>query len=308
MAKGSKSWYMKGEEGWDRAKKDDEEAQRRREQRGPMRFWLQNNSAAKLVFLDNPNFIFYEHNLYHIKQEFWFETCIKDMDTCPICEDGQNPAIAAVCTIIRLGKWTDREGKEHKVQRMLFVAKGRAREKLYNQLKRREGSLVGCVYEVSRGATKTEAGTGEDFDYLNKKLGKEGFLKLVPKGEKPKEFLKAADYEKIFEPKSASELRKIIGAEEPVGSEDGSEDVDDLLNGENVDVDEKDDLDGLIDGDKESTEETTEEKEDSDDDFDLSDLEDEDEEKAEVAKKGEKKVAKKETKKAEPESIEDLLG
>ena len=44
--------------------------------------------------------------------------------------------------------------------------------------------------------------------------------KLVPKGTDAKSFLKPLNYEEIFAPKTAAELRKLVGGEEPVGSEE----------------------------------------------------------------------------------------
>ncbi|RLB91510.1 MAG: hypothetical protein DRH50_10985 [Deltaproteobacteria bacterium] len=150
--------------------------------------------------------------------------CLKDFDTCPICESGQASSYIVVGTVISHKVWTDRAGNKHANEKVLFVAKGRARQRLLRQIGLRDGDLTGCVYEMARGSSSTECASGEDFEFIGR-LSKAKMKKLVPKGEDAKEFLKPFNYEEIFAPKSAEELRKLVGGEEPVGSEE--EEVDD---------------------------------------------------------------------------------
>ena len=221
MAKGKakdKSWYQKGKAGAKRAGEMDAAAQARRDAKGPLRFWLETSSEAKVTFLDNPQFFLSEHNLKLGGKWHNFFTCIQELDTCPLCESGDNPGYVVVGTVINHKTFTDRDGKEHKNQKMLFVGKGKARQKLLKQIERREEDLKFCVYLMSRGPGSTECATGEDFEYL-KRLTKTQLKKLIPEGEK-EDWLEPFDYEKIFEPKSAEELRKIVGGAAPVGSEE----------------------------------------------------------------------------------------
>ena len=219
MAK-AKKWYKTGDKGWAKAKEEDEAAKKRREEgKDPRknRFWLENDSAAKITWLDTPSFFLHEHNLKVDGRWGCFETCLKDFDTCPICEAGMNSSYIVVGTIISHKVWEDRAGNRHANEKILFVAKGRARQRLLRQIGLRDGDLTGCVYEMARGSGATECSSGEDFEFIGR-LSKAKLKKLCPKGEDVKEFLKPLNYEEIFAPKSAKELRKIVGGEEPVGS------------------------------------------------------------------------------------------
>lgn len=111
MAKKKKSWYRTGEEGWAKAKQEDAEAKKRMEEsRDPRknRFWLENDSAAKVTWLDTPSFFLHEHNLKINGRWGNYETCLKDFDTCPICESGQASSYIVVGTVISHKVWTDR--------------------------------------------------------------------------------------------------------------------------------------------------------------------------------------------------------
>lgn len=163
MAKKNKAWYQTGEKGWTKAKHEDAEAKKRMEEgRDPRknRFWLENDSAAKITFIDTPAFFLHEHNLKINGRWSNYETCLKDFDTCPICEAGQNSSYIVVGTIISHKVWTDRAGNKHANEKILFVAKGRARQRLLRQISLRDGDLTGCVYEMARGSSSTECSTG----------------------------------------------------------------------------------------------------------------------------------------------------
>lgn len=219
--KTTKGWYSSGDEGRAKSKQVDKETKEKRAQ-GFQRFWLENDSSAKITFLDNPDFFIYEHNLQLGGKWFNFYTCLKDFDTCPLCESGDKPSYAAVCSIIDHRKWTDGENNERSNEKKLFVARGKARQTLLRRLEEKhKGDMVGCVYELSRGTTKTESSTGEDFDYLDKKLTAKQMKAFIPKGL-DEDWLKPYNYEERLAPKSADELRKIVGAPAPVGSEEES--------------------------------------------------------------------------------------
>lgn len=59
----------------------------------------------------------------------------------------------------------------------------------------------------------------EDFEFL-RRVDLEEAKELCPQGESKDEFVTPYNYMEIFKPKSAAELRKIIGAAPPVGAED----------------------------------------------------------------------------------------
>ena len=223
MAKSKgKEWYQRGKDGWTRAKEEDEAAKERRESQAPWRFRLKPDTSAKITMLDTPNFFVHEHQL-KIKGRWGnFFTCIKEMDSCPICEDLENhPGHIVVGTCINHSKWTDREGKVYQHRKQLFVAKGRARQHLANQIKRHK-DLKFHVFEMSRGSSNTECSCGEDFEHLGK-LTKAKLKKFIPE-DQDESWLEPFDYETLFAPKSAEELRKVVGLAPPVGSEEGDGD------------------------------------------------------------------------------------
>lgn len=219
MAK--KNWYQKGKAGKKRAEELDREAKARRDAQGPRRFWLEYDSSAKATFLDTPSFFLLEHNLKIGNSFYNYFTCVQDMDTCPLCEAGENPSYILVGTVINHKKWTDKKDVVHQHEKQLFVAKGKAREHLLKQIERREDDLSFCIYELSRGSSSTECATGEDFEYL-KRISKTNLAKVpgvIPEG-KDESYLTPFDYEKIFAPKSMKELRKLVGGDAPVGGEE----------------------------------------------------------------------------------------
>jgi hypothetical protein len=217
--KGDSSWFRRGKEAFEHSKKVDAEAKARRDQQGPRRFWLEPDSSAKFTWLDNPEFLVSEHNLKLNNRFHNFFTCIQEKETCPICESNDNPGWALVGTIISHKAFTDKDGNEHKAQKQLFVAKGRARSRIITQMERRKGDLTHSVYESTRGAGQTECSTGEDFEYLGK-LNKEKLMELAESIGEDESWLEPFDYEEVFKPKSAAELRKIVGGKVPVGSEE----------------------------------------------------------------------------------------
>jgi len=160
MAEKKGAWFLKGKEGMKRASQEDEAAKQRREQKGPRRLWLASDSSTKLTFLDTPEFFLYEHQLkIGGNWRNWY-TCLKAVDTCPICESGEHPSYVVVATVINHRKWHDKDGKVHQNEKQLAVFKGRARQRIVKQIERREGDLKFCVYEFSRGTQSTEASTG----------------------------------------------------------------------------------------------------------------------------------------------------
>jgi len=229
-----KKWFSKGKAGMTKSSQVDKEAKARQEERKnkPFRFWLEPDSSGKITFLDTPQFFIWEHNLKIAGKWGNFYTCLKEFDACPICEDlGEQSSFVVVATIIDHRKWVDRDGKEHKNQRKLYVARGRARQRIIKQIERRKGDMKFCAYDVARGTSQTESNVGEDIEFL-KKLTPTALKKLAPKGKDaptPAEWIKPLDYEKLFEPKEVGWLREhITHGEAPVGAEDDVETSDDL--------------------------------------------------------------------------------
>ncbi len=222
MAK--QNWFQKGQEGKKRADQFDAEAKKRREQGGGWRFRQDYDSAAKVVFLDNPEFFLAEHNIQTGPKRWEQYTCIRDFDTCPLCESGNNPSYVVVATVINLKPYRDKAGKVHKMTKALFVGKGIARQNLLRQVERRDGDLSLCAFEIARGTQTTEPATGSDFDFIRRLTAAQA-KKLIPEG-KDESYLKPFDYTKILAPLSPAKLRSLVGASDPVGADSGDDDDD----------------------------------------------------------------------------------
>jgi|WetSurMetagenome_2_1015567.scaffolds.fasta_scaffold103231_2 hypothetical protein len=310
--KAAGAWYSTGKAGWKRAKEEDAAAKARREQRGPRRFWLDYDKSAKIVFLDTPDFFVHEHNLKIGGKYFNYATCLREIDTCPPCDEGDNPSYIVAGTIINLTPWTDKEGKEHKNEKQLFVAKGRARQRLMKQIERRGGELTGCVYEMSRGNSTTECSTGEDFEYIKTVKKLSDLLKAAPvdkKGQPDPTFIEPFNYAEIFAPKTSAELRAMLGLSAPVGSEEDEDNEEEEERPAKKDKKKKKASKPEPEDDDDEPEEEEDDEDDDDDDDEDDDDEDEDEspppkkgkKKSEPEKKGKKK------KSADDDDLDDLL-
>lgn len=234
-------WYKTGNEGAEEGAKKDAQAKARADQRENRRFRLKKDTAAKIIFLDTPTFFFSEHSLEIAGKYGNFFTCLNDFDECPLCLDGDNPRYVVAGTIIDTSSYEGSDGKIYKNQKRFFVALGEARKNTLKQVAKRDGHLEYCLYEIARGSAMTDPNTGRDFDFIKKanrasvaklianywtKEGKEFTTKDVEK------FLTPFDYAKTFAPKSAVELRKLVGMAAPLG---GSEE--ELEGAEKIDSD-----------------------------------------------------------------------
>ena len=165
-------------------------------QRGTRRFWLPNTETAKVTFVDTPYFFVHEHNRKEEGKFFNFYTCIKEVDVCPMCEEGDKSSYVLAATIINHKPFEDREGNVHRHQKQLIVFKGKARDRMIRQLEKRD-DIRFCVYEFHRGSGKTECGTGEDIEFVGR-LKKEQLLKLVPEGFRLKEKVSSASVSNVL--------------------------------------------------------------------------------------------------------------
>jgi hypothetical protein len=302
------SWFTRGTANIEaKVKKGAEERQKRAEARGPRRFYVQNDSSKKFTFLDNPEFLYQEHNAQINGKWGNFFTCIRDhASKCPACISiGKQGADCLAATVIDHGSWVDKKtGKKRQHEKSLIVFKGKALERILKQIKKR-GDLTHCTFEASRTASPTEASTGEAFEFEKKRsieklksLCPETWLKQCKEKGMNKEqaiesYINPYNYPKVFKPLELNELEEIFG---PVGKVIGAED-------DSWD-DEDDDLD-------EDTKPSKPKKPAAEDDDDFGDDEesvpfdtdDEEEEEPEKPVKPAKKPAK--PKKPEPEPEED---
>jgi len=244
-----KEWFQKGKEGTERSKTEDAAAKKRRAEGGKIqRFYLKGDTSAKITFLDNPAFFFHEHNLNMNGKWFNYFTCIKDFDTCPICESGDSAGYVLAATVIDHSTWKDDQGEQQGHRKRLFIAKGKARQLILRRIESQgkdgePGDLTGCVFECARGSSPTECSTGEDIQFLAKLPNLSSLLKYAPKDAK--DYLEPIDYAKLLAPMTPKKLREVVGAPSPVGSDgdktgaepdepeekldDGAQSIDDLL-------------------------------------------------------------------------------
>ncbi len=221
------SFLKKGKEARKAASQVDAETQKRREdsENRIKRFWLKRGTERRVTFLDgslddNGELVlttYYEHNLYMNGRWNNFFVCAgNEEEPCPICEEGNLPAYCAVFTVIDHTKYTDRNGKSHKDDVSLLVAKRQTQQLLEMQAAKRDG-LAGVTFDVARTNEEQAAAVGTMFDYVGKNPVKAICNKFKVTGP--------LDYEEVLGFKSASELRKMgFGKTDKTGDEPDVED------------------------------------------------------------------------------------
>ena len=211
------TWFKSGNEGYEHAKKLQEEQQN---QYGPMRFWLKPGNSAKLTFLDSEGFYFNEHNLKIDGRWGHYYTCTRDFSECPLCDAGEKPGYVCAYTVIDHSEYqSQKTGRTIKNQKKLLVVKPAVMNKLARRRETLEGNLSYCLFMFSRDK-KEECSTGEDIEFI-KRLDKRDILRFKPQegNMSDEEFLAPFDYMKLFAPKSVEELRRVAGQAPVVGSE-----------------------------------------------------------------------------------------
>jgi len=207
---GDASWYNTGYES-----KVDPPVQQGR------RFWMPMNTTKTITIVDDVSaifemdgekvklalpFLFHEHNLRlngHWRN--WF-TCLAPLGKiCPLDKaKGKLAPQVAAYTVIDHDEWTDKDGKKHKDELKLYVVKTSITAFSYLEKKAKQlGSLRGVTFEVSRlGDNATKCPTvGTNFEKVEPRY---------PNGL-PNDF-QPFNYLEQFKPRSAVELKSIIGA------------------------------------------------------------------------------------------------
>lgn len=237
------NYLKKGKEARKAAKHVDAENVRRREESENRikRFWLKRGTERRITFLDGDLdddgelelTTYYEHNLYMNGRWNNFFVCTgNEEEPCPICEEGNLPAYCAAFTIIDHTKYTDRNGKSHKDDVCLLIAKRQTQQLLEMQAAKR-GGLAGVTFDVARTNEEQAAAVGTMFDYVGKNPIKAICNKFKIDGP--------FDYEEVLGYQSPTELRKQgFGKTEKTGDEAPVEDP----NEEETTMD-----DGIFDGD-----------------------------------------------------------
>lgn len=183
------SWYDQGYEGA-RA-----EAEKRELGFGPDRLWMKPDTTKQVVFVDDIPFCLKEHSWKDGNGKYQHATCLAKVnpDGCPA--DGakgvQDATYIGFLTMVDLTGYVTKDGEEKKHQLILFTPKIQMMNKLRTR-KETRGSLVGCMYNLSR-SSKEAASAGDDIEFV-REVKMEGLFPLVTyKGKNLKEMIEAAN-------------------------------------------------------------------------------------------------------------------
>jgi len=180
--------------------------------------------------LDGPTF--YEHNIKINNRWTQFVSCCDD-EPDPLQEAGQEPYPAQAFTIVDHTGFVDREGKEWKNIKRLFIAKRTTQKKLQKLASKRKG-LKGCTFDVSRSGDK-EPNVGSNFEFVKKRSIKDLKLLLLKAGVKKDEveaLCTPANYEEELTHYTAKQIRKMVPhlltKASTISSKKANEDAEDL--------------------------------------------------------------------------------
>ena len=191
------------------------------------RFYLTPDSDGIITFLDGKitddgifdTPMYYEHDVRRSDGRKGSDqyVCVASGDhgdqACPLCQDGHNLAFVGVMTIIDHSVWKDKEGKEVKNRRRLFVYKRDNQGMLLAIAKEHGGALTGCTFKVIRPEGQRTAKIGTIYTYK----GRNSLEKIRKAFGDQAEVL---DYKKSVPFVEPAELRKMgFGAKDIVGSE-----------------------------------------------------------------------------------------
>jgi hypothetical protein len=227
-----KSWFVKGDQGFEQKHKNDKVAAARRE-KGVRRFYLkstagtnpaQPDNKARIVVLDSEIVWINEHRLQIGKTYDNYFTCTEGMSSapCPICAQLQNrPTFTGYFTVVDTRKFINKQtGKESAWRKVLFPAKGEAIN-LIEELRKKHGNLRGLVLDVTRHGERS-ANCGTHFDIVLTKDNK--VARVDPAAKFGAEGAVPYDYNKVLCPPTVEELE--MAGVAPVVTVGSAEDVD----------------------------------------------------------------------------------
>jgi hypothetical protein len=209
-------WLNRGFDGDHHEKARKEAASSRKTKR----FWLQKDSEATIVFLDEEPVCLWEHILSHQQvvngKSRWFTNevvCRKGYPNdpvCPMCMSDVRRVYKGFLTVLDVDGWTDDNGVEHKNIRRLFPM-NQDQMDMFREYKKRRDGLIGWKVAVfrSKGDKTPVIGTGFDFiERVDPFLEENYFYRSKLKdGLHPPEIY---DYESIFTPPSGDEMVAIM--------------------------------------------------------------------------------------------------
>jgi len=206
------SFLKKGADAQEILKKEKLKADLREKEHGAFRFWLPSGGETQITFVDGeldanglldvP--VFYEHNLKLNGKWGNLFTCTGDVEPCPICESGDNPACVAIMTIIDHSTYVSKkDGKEYSDTVKLFVMKQGTR-KILQRLATKRGGLAGATFDVSRQEGDKVPAVGDLFDF-SAKLDRDQLVEKWGKKAEPLNYEEEVVYTK------AEDMRNLLG-------------------------------------------------------------------------------------------------
>jgi hypothetical protein len=218
-------WYSKGDEGRQAVK--DFEEDRASKIGGAYRLWIPAGGSTEFTFLDTEGFFFKEHNYFANRSWMNWETCIQDIgvEDCPLCEAGIRVYYECVFSIIDHAEYESKKtpGRIVKNTKKLLVLRSTARKKVLRKRDQQQGDLLYVRMSTHRDDSK-ECSTGEDFEVINRQTKPE-VLAYAPaeymgQAITPEAWAEPYEYIKVFGPKTAEQLRRVVGRVDPVGAGD----------------------------------------------------------------------------------------
>jgi hypothetical protein len=203
----------------------EEESVRRAEQGNDLkgnRFKLKKNSTGHIVFFDDLDCFFLEHQFFANNNYYNFETCIKDIEgECPLCENTGTPALVSVATVFDLTERTRKDGSIIKPGKKVIVLKKGGTERFLRKQEKTQG-LKMKKFEIYRSSDPKGESTGTEIEF-EKAVDIDALRQFCPENENFDDWIKPFDYSVLFAPKTVEELRKISGVGDPVGSAESKE-------------------------------------------------------------------------------------
>lgn len=160
------AWLRTGADARTAMTEADAAAEKAKEESGKLfRFFIPEDEEATITFLDGDlddegllNIpMMYEHRLLHAGKWSTF-VCIADSEPCPMCENGDKPALVGLMTVINHTPYTIKNGPNAgntiANRKQLFVATRQTIKKL-QKIAHKRGTLRYHVYEASRTEDKS---------------------------------------------------------------------------------------------------------------------------------------------------------
>jgi len=145
--------------------------------KGPRRFWMPPDTDKRVIFLDDNPTTFWEHNFKHNGSWRNYEPCkVRNrMDgECAVCKryPDRKPSFIGMLTVINMTPWESKQGRSFCFGRELFVAKLGGKDKpgvlkKLERIKKQNGGLAGCIFDIYRSGGKTES-VGDEFTLVEK--------------------------------------------------------------------------------------------------------------------------------------------